>query len=568
MARKKAQEVQEVINGHKLDPQTAIKLEPALRLMRKAAAYFGTPIEKTSLADASKMLKEPAEKIASLNIDGITGEVIATAEKALGKKAKDITTADIENSFVSIELPGTENIDIDTPDGAKILAEKLSAAFKEISESPEYKTATAITHQTKIILSLFSEHGQQISDVIEKAAEFNDILPFIMLELAERSGDVLTIETAREILKSGEKGDKDKTPFEKKIDHVLDQFTFAGEPTTDFAKELLEAANKRKTDFYDSQEFIEVIDSVTKGDTPGNEQIKKQLPNIAPRIIAQQAESVDYPLDKPNSKLWELLTTTDPNGQLTIDFDTTKNGSDKKVSVYYSINFTALESMKALNITKQLTPFDKRVYIIAAALFNAGNKVITATQIYKADHDKEPSEKDIKKIQDSITKMGAAHIYINNKSEIDANYGYPPFEYDASLLPFERLTVYSHGKLAEAAIHLLREPPLITFARDRKQITTIDRQILLAPINKTEANLRIEDYLIERISHMKNEGRKTPQKMLYETIFSECGITEKKQKQRAPEKIRRFLDYYKECNLIKKYTEAKEGIIITIQQDK
>lgn len=299
------------------------------------------------------------------------------------------------------------------------------------------------------------------------------------------------------------------------------------------------------------------------------EELESGVPDVIqaelPRIIAQQTEAFDYPLDKPNSLIWDLLTVTDPDGQLTINFDTSKKGSGKEALIYYSIDFSELENQPGLKITKRLTPFDKRVYIIAAALFNAGNEVITASQIYRADHSGEPGDDDINKINDSLTKMVSAHIYIDNKREINAKMDYPHFKYDAPLLPFERVSAYINGQLSESAIHLFREPPLITFARERKQITTIDRKVLLSPLSKTDANLRIEDYLIERISRIKVD-KHAKRKLLYATIFEKCGITEKKQKQRAPGKIKRFLDHYKDCELIRDFaeTKTKDGIEIKL----
>ena len=136
--------------------------------------------------------------------------------------------------------------------------------------------------------------------------------------------------------------------------------------------------------------------------------------------------------------------------------------------------------------------------------------------------------------------------------------------YDASLLPFERISAYINGQLTESAIHLFREPPLVSFARERNQITTISRQLLESPINKTDANLLLEDYLIERIGRMKNTKSNAPLKMLFKTIYEKCAITTAKQKQRAPEKIRRYLDHYKKCGWIKGYKEDTDGIKILL----
>ena len=283
-----------------------------------------------------------------------------------------------------------------------------------------------------------------------------------------------------------------------------------------------------------------------------------------PKITFKPTDKINYPLDKPNSIIWDIDTAkVGEDGQMRLAINTSKKGSKQEAIVAYSINFDELEA--DVKITKQLTPFDKRCYIAATALYNAGNKVITATQVYIAmGNIGKPRVSDLQKINGSITKMGAARVYIDNTREIQVTKGYLQFKYDAPLLPFARYGAYINGKMTENAIHLFCEPPLISFARQRKQITTIPRQLLESPINKTEANLRIDDYLLERIGRMKNGKKKVPRKMLFITIYKQCKITTTKQKQRAPEKICCYLDHYKKCRWIKGYIKEADGITIQL----
>ncbi len=76
--------------------------------------------------------------------------------------------------------------------------------------------------------------------------------------------------------------------------------------------------------------------------------------------------------------------------------------------------------------------------------------------------------------------------------------------------------------------------------------------------------MQIDDYLLVRIGHMKSGKGKAPRKMLFSTIYDRCNIKTKKQKQRAPQKIRVYLDHYKKCGWIKGYTEGKDGITIQL----
>lgn len=327
--------------------------------------------------------------------------------------------------------------------------------------------------------------------------------------------------------------------------------------------QLIQIAQLRKKKYEQTEEAAEAV-SVLSGHI---ERLKKEAE--AKKITARPTEKVDFPLDKPNREIWDLLSGTKYNNQLqlaTVTIDTSKGKKKRETGIIYGISFDKLEEIAPnLKITKQLTQYDKRVYIAASALYNAGNEVTTATQIYSAMGNKgKPKAADVKKINDSLTKMGAARVYLNNEHEAKKYTRYPVFKYDADLLPFERVSASVNGQITETAIHLFREPPLMTFAKERKQITTLDLQLLESPVNKTEANLAIDDYLIERISHIK-KGNAQP-KILYDTLYEKCRITTKKQRQRTPEKIKRYLDHYKSCKFIYDYEEETDGIYIFVSK--
>lgn len=311
----------------------------------------------------------------------------------------------------------------------------------------------------------------------------------------------------------------------------------------------------------DDARFNQLFNDFIDFDNPAGE-VDGETPQ---RVTPRHADVLDFPLDKPNSVIWEAIESAE-NGRANLKIRTSKEDSKNIAFVSYSINFDELA--RDLEITKSLTPFDKRCYIAAADLFNAGNDIITATQIYKTmGNDGRPSKTSLKKINDSCTKMRAAQIVIDNAQEIKT-LNYPRFKYDGDLLPFERVTAEINGQVVESAIRLFREPPLITFARERKQIMRIPPALLNSPVSKTETNLRLDNYLISRIGRMKNSKKKTSHKILYATIYKKCGINTQKQKHRAQEKIRKYLDHYKKTGWIKAYKEDANGITILLPDDR
>ena len=289
----------------------------------------------------------------------------------------------------------------------------------------------------------------------------------------------------------------------------------------------------------------------------------KHLSEGIPAAKIKRADLIEYPLDKINSEIWGLFRQ-DTGGQIALNLKAERTGSKNELNIYYSTDF---ENLQGITITKQLLPFDKRVYIAVSSLFNAGNRIITLTQIhYAMGNSRRPSTNQLQKIYDSVKKMTGAQVYVDNKEEAAVYKNYPVFQYEGSLRPVEKLKAFVNGQLTEAAIHVFREPPLVTFAKQRNQLTTVSNALLDSPISKTNANLAIDDYLIERIARAKNG--KQPCKILNKTLYERANITTAKQKQRAPETIKRYLDHYKAQGFISGYKQEADAIIITFTNKK
>lgn len=285
-----------------------------------------------------------------------------------------------------------------------------------------------------------------------------------------------------------------------------------------------------------------------------------------PAIHTKSLCKVLFPLDKVSSLVWDsqsINAYADENGLLHLSAE--KKGSKKEATITCGIFFDELEEWEqqgVVKITKQLTHYDMRVYIAADALYGQNGECMSLGQIhYAMGNTSKPSKNQLQKINDSLTKMGTARLYLNNNDEIIVNKGYPKFVHDGALLPFERISAYVNNALCDSAIRLLRDPPLMAFAKGRKQVTSIPRKLLESPISKTEGNLQIEHYLIDRIARMKN-GRNSNHKILYQTIYERCNITTRLQRSRTPEKIRRILGHYKDEKYIKGYTEEADSITI------
>lgn len=292
------------------------------------------------------------------------------------------------------------------------------------------------------------------------------------------------------------------------------------------------------------------------------EKAKKDLEAVttAIRTTIKKADKINYPVDKVNNNVWDNMEHT-YEGQL--QFSTLKTGKEKEVTVLAAINF---DNVKDVKISKKLGHFDKRVYIATASLWNAGNKNVTLSKIHETmGNTKRPSKNQIAKINTSITKMATARLYLDNIIEAQKSKNkYKKFKYDGALLPMKRISATVRGQLSEAVIHLFEEPPLVTFARERNQITTFDVKLLQSPIRKTDANIALDDYLIERISGAKQSASKGNKlvinSILFETVFQKLGIINRVEKARTIKKITTLFEHYKKSKYIKKYVKDEEKV--------
>lgn len=281
-------------------------------------------------------------------------------------------------------------------------------------------------------------------------------------------------------------------------------------------------------------------------------------------------------LDKTISRVfsWPDIEAADPNGQFNIKFDTLNQGKEPEPTVLFALSFPEIEQFQGVTVSKHIGPYDKRVHDACANLYNAGNRYISATQIYSimGNPGKKPSNTDTKKINESLQKLSMAHICINNEVEAKKTHGkYPPFEYNAQLLPSERASVTINGKKTDA-IHLFREPPLTSFAVSRGRATTVPIEVLEMPVSMTDKNIAIHDYLIERIAHAAKGTE--PKKILFSTIFDRCKITTQKEKARKRKDILTMLDKLVAKNWrLKGYKLTKDkngdidGIFVEIKKD-
>lgn len=279
--------------------------------------------------------------------------------------------------------------------------------------------------------------------------------------------------------------------------------------------------------------------------------------DIIPKISTSKLSDILYPIDKVNAELWNCFSIGE-NTPLKAESDKDSR-KGKQASIYVMLDFNELDGVK---ISRPLTSFDKRVFVAISNLRESEHETMTIKQIYEAMGGTSTPDKSTRnKIIESIETMSRAVVTINTTEE---NKIYPRLDkivWESQLLHIEKIKGYSRGQITDYAIRILETPKLYLFARQRNQITSVPLKLFESPISKTEANLLLEDYIFSRIARMRN-STKISRTMLFETIYQKCSITTKKQRQRLPEKIERYLKHYISVGWIKAYKMTDKSIEI------
>ena len=276
-----------------------------------------------------------------------------------------------------------------------------------------------------------------------------------------------------------------------------------------------------------------------------------------PKISTSKLSDIFYPIDKVNSELWNCFSIGE-NTPLKAESDKDSR-KGKQASIYVMLDFNELDGVK---ISRPLTSFDKRVFIAISNKREAGQEILTFSQIYEAMGGISRPDKSIRdRIIESIETMSRAIVSIDTTEE---NKIYPRLDkivWESQLLHIEKVKGYSRGQITDYAIRIIETPKLYLFAKQRNQITSAPLELFESPISKTEANLSLEDYIFPRIARMRN-STKISRTILIETVCQKCNITTKKQRQRLPGKIEKYLKHYVSVGWIKSYKLTDKSIEI------
>lgn len=451
------------------------------------------------------------------------------------------------------------------------------------------------TWQTALMLAF--------SDVLQGIAPKNDLVNKMAIRDLEKMSDIIKIakdqlaDNVLQFLTAVTKAYHAAAPFHLEIEKSLHEITGDNtrsihDPTLDYA--LLDKAMEHAIKRIFNDPSLDP-DSVTLAEVL--KRIEQNNADTAIKTKSVLAPQTVFPLDKLTDTFLKRGEELTPEIQgMTIKTFKGEPAAGKKkaippafVELAYQLDTKELVAVFGDGYTIQtgkISHDDFRVCIAISTLLDEKRSrgipsYLSLNEIYKnmTACKGTPTKAQRDRIRASIEKMMFTRIKIDTTRELHLERH--SLSYTGYFLPCE--IIEENGFInnnPSILIHPYREPPFITFAKERGQFSTIDSSIFnKSPLSLTDENATIEDYLVKRILDMKYSKNK-PKTILISTLIKECckevtpklemraaGTAYKKQwdrEQRTMKNALLFLDHLQSLKFIKRYKTEKDKILITL----
>jgi hypothetical protein len=271
----------------------------------------------------------------------------------------------------------------------------------------------------------------------------------------------------------------------------------------------------------------------------------------------------------PNFKLCKVIInlSEEQYGRMVVDGKSRKILEKKKYKRYGEVvTVYKISLADGYDNTDPLTEFDYAVLSVCISNFAEGNVHITPAIIYRGLTGKSNTARmqldqcaailnSLRKLMGTIieideTETNAAFHYGENRNPITCS----------SILPAYFVERTINGQDA-TVIYFDRESPLLTIARDRKQLLSYDVTLLDVPGQKnTTMNIMLKNHVMRRIMEIEAHRQLAPT-LTFPDIFEKCRIANAhlEIKRRAREVIVTFLEHLQSKGVIKSFKVTKNG---------
>lgn len=289
---------------------------------------------------------------------------------------------------------------------------------------------------------------------------------------------------------------------------------------------------------------------------------KAELPTELPRQDAKRPTKHFQTLSKVSNDLWKVR-----NGETT-HFDMSGT-NESHVYTVLSLNYEGDD----ISLSRPIDSYDESVHNAVATLWAAGNRTITPAQVAKVLTGKDkPGDGSINDVIVSMNKQRCTLVTIDFSAEMRGKTG----ELDGERFTAEQCiqetymldATKTHIRTTRGNVvvgYTVNSAPIF-YLHDEitGQITSYPQSLLKATakaVSSTKTNITMRDYLIIRISRMKNPHTKTARNIVYDTVFEHIGRgnTSPKDRRRMIESARNILDALQTEGFITGWSEYTEG---------
>ena len=312
--------------------------------------------------------------------------------------------------------------------------------------------------------------------------------------------------------------------------------------------------------------FLMRDEEILNGHTPKDikEYVKEFISN-SPMLFGQPASiktHIPKNLVMPNHKVMASLPVMGADGEFDINLaKIIPKDPDIKTRVSLSFDFD-----EKVDLPKNYTQYDRAVFNAICSIYEEGTTHFTPSMVYRVmtgkTKDLKITPQTISAVTRSIEKQRKSTVKIDGTAELKKRKieNAEELTFDSNILNLDKVTAVVNGAKTECYC-FLRSPMLYDYCKCTRQIITVPLKLLdTKSVRNTSDIIVIKEYLLRQIELIK-KGYRNNSKMLYDTVFKECGIsiTDRSVTKRYRGYIEKLLQEWVEMKHIKAYNEHKQG---------
>ena len=228
------------------------------------------------------------------------------------------------------------------------------------------------------------------------------------------------------------------------------------------------------------------------------------------------------------------------------------------------------------SVTEVLTRFDNDVANVCISEWEAGNRYVTYSTIYRTltgkvgESDANPSKVQLARIKHSLKKLMNIQLEIwfyDACEKLGYNNSEKKYIKD-KIIPARFVDCTINGQKT-TVIELTAESPLLTVARlKNNQIISYDVELLNIPNQKnTPLNIELKHYAIRRVMETKAHPKQMSPAITFADVLEKCRIADadNKKKHRVRESLKAVFEHLLACGEIDSFqVNKKKGVFYSI----